>query len=129
MLGASQKSTRRNNSILVSRKPVPTIVWEVRKPECTDFGPNGKTNWLEYFFCSNCKLYEDELVTHPHLEQGSAKKKYLCQGGLNSFDHPTTKQKEWCRSVEEIDLEREEQSAKNTVGRPKKRAKLLGVSV
>ena len=130
--GGTSKRTTRSTTIKqepsAGRKPIPRLIREIRKPECIDFGKDRETQWPEYFFCSNCKLFEDELVTRPKLDRLSCSKKYLCQANHKSFDHPTVKRKEWCRSVENIIMETGDDKnstfSKGKIGRPKKKAKI-----
>ena len=123
------------SSLLAAQEPVPDSVREQRTPECTDFGCNREEEWPEYFFCSNCTVYKNDLCTRPLLSRSSNKSKFTCKGGHESFDHPTTKKKTWCRSisaVEEINTEENSKIGNTTPAedgrRQRKKAKKKGIA-
>ena len=61
---------------------------EVRKPYCTDFGPDRDIIWKDYLFCDNCKTFEKDSGKFTRkITRSSA---YECVANHRSFDHPTT---------------------------------------
>ena len=130
MFSSSSRSSRRQKEdicILAARTPVPDEIRKRRAPECTDYGTNREEEWPEYFFCSNCKAYENELSWRPLLNRES-NKKFACKGGHKNYDHPTVMKKSWCRSMVDIpdvntdNPKRDPSSGK--VGKPRKKRKL-----
>ena len=88
----SSNSSASSSSALPPRQRVPAIVRQIRDPVCTDFGPDWETLYNGYHFCSNCKAFELAKITRPKLNREKIKK-FTCEAGHKSFDHPTVKRK------------------------------------
>ena len=69
MLSATNTHKQKSDEESRARKDIPQIAQQVFNPECTNFGPNRKTDWKEYFFCSNCRNHENNLSAKPNQKQ------------------------------------------------------------
>ncbi len=60
-----------------------------QKPTCLVFGPLQKAIYSDYFFCHNCKMYEDAVSSGEHHRIDRESRRYRCTANHTDFCFPT----------------------------------------
>jgi hypothetical protein len=60
-----------------------------QKPSCLVFGPLRETVYNDFFFCHNCKMYEDALSSGIHKNINRNSRRFRCTANHESHVFPT----------------------------------------
>ncbi len=61
----------------------------LKKPTCSLFGPHRETLYSDYFFCANCKIYDDYASSGYARRIGRDSRRFKCTANHTDFFFPT----------------------------------------